>query len=117
MINNWFQPKHFSYLLGLFIAIGSPAVLIFKAGFNQLEKILQWHGAIMTFGLARLIFACIFFFVVQDAPGSRFFLHSTITDKKEFWKNIRQVFNSSHVWVIGIAVGLIIGPLLAFESI
>lgn len=117
IINNWFQPKSFSYLLGLFIAIGSPAVLIFKAGFNQLEKTLQWHGAMMTFGLAGLIFACIFFFVVQDAPGARFSLHSRITDKKEFWKNIRQVFNSSHVWVIGIAVGLMIGPLIAFESV
>lgn len=117
IINNWFQPKRFSYLLGLFIGLTALAIVLLKAGFNHLEKTLQWHGALMTFGLGGLIFACIYFFVVQDSPGAGFTIYSKITDRKQFWKNIGHVFNSPHVWVVGVAVGLMIGPIFAFQTL
>lgn len=86
IINNWFQPKRFSYLLGLFIAIGSPAVLIFKAGFNQLEKTVQWHGAMMTFGLAGLIFACIFSLLFKTLQVLSFLFMPTLPIKRNSGK-------------------------------
>jgi MFS family permease len=117
LINNWFQPKKFSYLLGLFVAISSFLVVILKLVFKYLVDTQNWQSAMLVFGLGGLIFACFFFFFVQDAPGAGFYLHSPVKDKDEFWKNIKNVFNSSQVWVIGIAVGLVIGPLFAFQTI
>ena len=117
IMNNWFQPKRFAYLLGLFIALGSLGIVLRKSGFNVLEEMFQWRMAMMVFGLGGLIFACVYFFVVQDAPGAGFSIHSPIKDKKEFWANVKEVFNNSHPWVIGIAVGLVIGPLFAFETV
>ncbi|CCB88307.1 hypothetical protein SNE_A04300 [Simkania negevensis Z] len=117
IINNWFKSKQFSYLLGIFIALSAFLTVLFKMGFNYLEEVLLWRKAMMTVGLSGLIFACVYFFIVQDSPGGKFSIYSQIKDRKEFWKNIRQVFNASHVWVMGLTIGLMIGPLFAFETI
>ncbi|MCB1109794.1 MAG: MFS transporter [Chlamydiia bacterium] len=114
IINNWFQPKRFSYLLGLFIALVSLVVVLLKAAFLHLDQILTWRGAALSFGIGGLVFAGIYFFVMQDSPLSG---SSRIPDRKAFWENIRSVFNTSHVWIAGMAVGLMIGPLFAFEAI
>ncbi|WP_420421332.1 MFS transporter [Simkania sp.] len=117
IINNWFKSKQFSYLLGIFIALSAFLTVLFTTGFKFLEQVLLWRKAMMSVGLGGLIFACIYFFIVQDAPGGKFSVYSQIKDRKEFWKNIRHVFNASHVWVLGMTIGLMIGPLFAFETI
>lgn len=117
LISNWFQPKRFAYLLGMFVALGTLLIVFLRLLFTKLSLVLDWRGALLSYGLGGLIFACIFFFVVQDIPGSRYTVHGLLENKKRFWDDIKGIFNNAQVWIIGIAVGLIIGPLFSFEAL
>ncbi|MGE0198705.1 MAG: MFS transporter [Simkaniaceae bacterium] len=116
LISNWFQPKRYAFLLGLFIALDTLGIILLKAFYLALKNHIEWRGATLMFGLSGLIFACVFFFVVKDSPGVQFSIHPP-AKKEDLWKNIKQIFNNSQVWVIGITVGLLIGPLFSFEML
>lgn len=117
LISNWFQPKRFAFLLGMFIALGTLLITFLRLLFSKLSEMIHWQGAMLSFGLAGIIFACLFFFIVRDIPGSRYTVHSLLGDKKRFWKDVKSVFNHPQTWVVGIAVGLMIGPLFSFEAL
>lgn len=116
IISNWFQPKRFAFLTGLFIALDTFGIVLLRAFYNVFRVSFGWKDATLFFGLGGLIFACIFFFVVQDAPGTRFTTHPP-AKKEDFWKNIRHVFQNPQIWIVGVALGLIIGPLFSFETV
>lgn len=116
IISNWFQPKRFAFLMGLFIALDTCGIVLMRAFYHLLNGMVGWRDTTLFFGLGGLIFACIFFLVVQDAPGTRFTTHPP-AKKEDFWKNIRYIFQSPQIWIIGVSLGLVIGPLFSFETV
>lgn len=117
LISNWFQPKRYAFLVGMFVAMGTLGIVFLKMLFAKLSLVIEWQGAMLSYGIGGLVFACIFFFVVKDIPGSHSTVHGLLEDKKRFWKDVRSVFDNAQIWVIGIAVGLMIGPLFSFEAL
>ena len=111
LISNWFEQKRFAFLFGMFIAMGSFGILFLKILFNYLSNLFHWKNAMFSFGLGGIILACVYFLIVRDAPTKR------EINTKELWNQIKYVFNNSQVWIIGITIGLVIGPLFAFEAI
>ncbi len=117
LISNWFQPKRFAFLVGMFVALGSLTIVFLKAVFEMLSETIHWQGAMLTFGVGGLVLACIFFFIVRDAPKENFSLYQPVKDKKDFWRQIKHVFKNPQSWIVGITVGLLVGPLFSFEAI
>ncbi|QVL56699.1 MAG: MFS transporter [Simkaniaceae bacterium] len=111
LISSWFEPRRFAFLFGIFIALGTLGILFLNLFFSYLAEVFHWKKAMLFFGIGGLVLACIFFLVVRDAP------YKKIINKKEFWNDVKHVFNNSQVWIIGITVGLVIGPLFSFEAI
>lgn len=94
-ISNWFQPRRFAFFFGMFIGLGTLLIILLRLLFTKLSAVIQWQEAMLSYGLGGLIFACIFFFVVQDIPGSRYTVHDLIEDEKRFWRDVKNVFNHS----------------------
>ncbi|MCP5504291.1 MAG: MFS transporter [Chlamydiales bacterium] len=111
LIANWFEQKRFAFLFGMFIAMGSLGILILKLFFNYLSTLFHWKNAMFSFGMGGIVLACLYYLIVRDAPKKR------EINTKELWEQIKHVFDNSQVWIIGITVGLAIGPIFAFEAI
>ena len=116
LISNWFYAKRFAYIMGIFVGLSVLSFMFMEIFILRLEATIGWREAILALGLGGFILGCAFFFVVQDAPGAGFSIH---TNQQEGTLRffLKKVFHNPQNWIIGIATGFVIGPLLAFEGL
>ncbi|WP_420422508.1 MFS transporter [Simkania sp.] len=115
IVSNWFYSKRFAFMLGMFIGLSVLSMIILGESMLSLQDALGWRQALLVFSLIGLILGCLFFFIVQDAPGAGFSVH-TGQQRATFGYFIRKVFQNGQNWIVSLTAGFVIGPLFAFRT-
>ncbi|MCB1074065.1 MAG: MFS transporter [Simkania sp.] len=115
IVSNWFYSKRFAFMLGVFIGLSALSMIILGESMVSLQNALEWRQALLVFSLIGLILGCLFYFIVQDAPGAGFSVH-TGQQKESFGYFFRKVFQNGQNWILSLTVGFVLGPLFAFRT-
>jgi len=116
LVSNWFYTKRFAFMVGVFIGLSALSLLLLDVLLIHLTKAIGWRQAALVFSLIGLIIGCAFFFIVQDAPGAGFSVHSS-QQKGSLNFFLKKVFHNPQNWIVGLATGFVIGPLFAFQGL
>jgi len=114
---NWFAPKRFAVMAGLMMTLGMLGAVGGQAPLSAFITSMGWRSAMITIGIAGLIFSLLFFLVVRDR-GSHFIPEAALAPKgSELWDSCKSVFHNKQGWILSIYSGLAFAPITVFGGL
>lgn len=117
LVANWFPFRHFAFMAGLMMTMAMLGAVGGQAPFAAFIQKMEWRQAIALIGVAGLVLAAVFWFVVRDkAPGVE--LESSASSAKiSLLEGIRQIFKSTQSWWLSIYSGFAFAPVMVFGGL
>jgi sugar phosphate permease len=110
IITRWFRLQEFTFVMGIFMAVGGVGALLASAPFAYLSDVLGWRSCFVAIGLFGLVVTAGIWIFVRDRPEEMGFdppeilaaAGHTPGSNISLWLGIKTVLKSGHFWPLAI---------------
>jgi sugar phosphate permease len=110
IITRWFRLQDFTFVMGIFMAVGGVGALSASAPFAYLSDVLGWRSCFVAIGLFGLVVTAGIWIFVRDRPEEMGFEPPEILasgghtreSNISLWRGIKTVLKSWHFWPLAI---------------
>jgi MFS family permease len=122
---HWFPNKRFAMLTGLGLFFGNLGAVVAQVPLRIGVEYFGWRGTILASAATIMAIGILAWIFVRDDPGQKGFesyappalhIHGKITFR-EIGKGLQSVFSFKNTWLILIAQGGMVGPIMAFTGL
>lgn len=123
LLSEWFSPKRFTVVGGVFMAMGGLGALGAGSPLAFLSEGLGWRWSVASVGLATGAVAVIVWLLVRDRPQDKGWPPLRLQDssgpvaKTNLWANMRRVVSAGRFWPISIWGFFCVGVSFALGSL
>lgn len=114
LIANWFSTKKFALMAGLMMTVAMLGAVGGQAPLSAFIDALDWRSAMHILGIAGIVLAIIFWFIVRDvAPYHRTEEHHHIP----LMKNLKRLLKTPQAWWLSAYSGFAFAPVMIFGGL
>jgi len=123
LLAEWFEPREFAIMGGIFMAMGGVGILISTAPLAWLSDLIGWRMALVAVAIISLIVAGLVYRFVSDRPSDRgwLFVSSDSNDRNNanirLFQGLKTVLTEKHFWPIAIWSFFVIGIFFALAGL
>ncbi len=114
---NWFPFRHFAVMAGLMMTIAMLGAVGGQAPLSAFITHFEWRFAMETIGIAGLVLALLFWFVVRDKAPSHTIERTLTSPKISLMKSLKEILKSSQSWWLSLYSGFAFAPVMVFGGL
>ncbi|MFO8085241.1 MAG: MFS transporter [Desulfobacterales bacterium] len=121
---HWFAPNRFAMITGIALLCGVIGAVWAGAPLRMLVDMFGWRMVMSMSGILTLVISAAIWIVVRDDPSEKGFKsfasfkhESKKPGKTIIAKRLKEVFRHKNTWLLTLAPGGVVGPLLAFAGL
>ncbi len=117
LIANWFPMKQFAFMAGLMMTVAMLGAVGGQAPLAAFIDAMDWRHALEIIGIAGLVLAGIFWFVVRDISPSHKKERHIVSQNISFLESLRRILKNPQTWWLSIYSGFAFAPVMIFGGL
>jgi MFS family permease len=125
LATHWFPPRRFAMLSGLGLFFGNLGALTAQVPLRLLIELYGWRVVVLASAMLAFAIGLLSLVLVENDPAAKGFFSfapagirtQSLVSFRELFGGIRKVFEYSNTWLIFLAQGGLVGPILAFTGL
>lgn len=117
LIGNWFPFRQFAFMAGLMMTVAMLGAVGGQAPLAHFIETVHWREAMKIIGIAGLVLAVIFFFIVKDRSPEHKREKNITPVRISFLESLRQIFANPQAWWLSIYSGFAFAPVMVFGGL
>ena len=125
LATHWFPRRRFAMLSGLGLFVGNIGSLTAQVPLRLLIENFGWRATVIASGIVTLAIGFIGWIVVENDPSIKGFVSYApdelrdrpATSFRDLLTGLRRVFGYANTWLIFLAQGGMVGPVLSFTGL
>jgi len=121
---NWFHPKRFSLASGLALFCGIAGAVSAGVPLRFMVDHFGWRPVMFVSAVVTLMGTTAIWFIVRDDPADKGYKSFAATtgsaadsSMASLLEGLGEVFRYKNTWILTLAPGGVVGPLLAFSGL
>lgn len=117
LIANWFPFRHFAFMAGLMMTMAMLGAVGGQAPLAAFIQKMEWRHAIQVIGVAGLVLAAIFWFVVRDKSPDHERERHIVSSRLPLLESLRKIFKNPQSWWLSLYSGFAFAPVMVFGGL
>lgn len=113
---NWFEPKKFSFLVGLMVTLGMTGSIVGGGPLAVLVEHIGWRSSLLALGFVGLILFALIAFFVKEKSG-KIERSNIYQEKIKILSGLKEIIVCKRSWFLAIYAGLMFSPTAIFGGL